>query len=167
MEAIRELALTLFGSGDQGLEIGQMALRALVVYVLALALVRLGDKRFIGENSAFDFMMAIILGSIVSRAITGNAPFWPTMAASVVLVAVHWALAWVGFRSDRVGTLVKGRPRMLIEDGEIDWDQMRKASIGEEDLLSALRRNGGVEDPGDVTRACLERNGSISVIPRE
>lgn len=166
MDVVRELALTIFGRGEDGLEVWQMALRAVVVYPMALVLVRLGDKRFIGEISAFDFMMAIVLGSIVGRAISGSAPFWPSMAASAALVGVHWAFARVGFHSDRIGNLLKGECRVLVEDGEIDWDQMRKAAIGEEDLRSALRRNGGVRDPREVAYACLERNGKISVIRR-
>lgn len=158
-----ELAL---GIGAQDLNVLQMTLRAVLVYPLALAMVRIGDKRFLGELAALDFLLAIVIGSIVSRAISGSAPFLPCLAAAFALVVLHRALAMVGYRSDRIGNLVKGRPRPLVRDGEVLWDQMRKASIGEEDLLGATRRTAGLASIEDVEQAILERNGQISVIPR-
>ena len=143
-----------------------MVLRALVVYPLAIAIVRFGDKRLIGTTAAFDFLLAIMIGSVISRAITGSAPFLPAIAAGYALVLLHWAFAKLGFHSDRFGRLIKGEPRVLVRDGEIRWDAMRQSSIGKEDLLSGLRRNGNIEAVEDVTCAVLERNGDISVVLR-
>lgn len=152
------------GVGERDLSVLQMTLRAMLVYPLALAMVRLGDKRFLGELAALDFLLAIVIGSIVSRAISGSAPFLPSMVAGFSLVLLHRGLALVGFHFDTIGHLVKGRPRPLVLEGEIQWDQMRKASIGEEDLLEATRRGAGVSSIDDVEYAFLERNGRISVI---
>lgn len=154
--------------GLDGGELGtlQMVLRAVIVYPLAIAMVRLGDKRLIGTSAAFDFLLAIIVGSVVSRAITGNAPFLPSMATGYALVLLHWAFAKLGFHFDRFGKLVKGRTHILVEDGEIRWDAMRQSAIGMEDLLGGCRRNGGVGSVDRVACAMLERNGEISVIPR-
>lgn len=154
------------GIGEEDLNVLQMTLRAILVYPLALAMVRVGDKRFLGELAALDFLLAIVIGSIVSRAISGSAPFFPCMAAAFSLVLLHRGLAMAGYRSGRIGRLVKGMPRPLIRDGEILWDQMRKASIGEEDLLGATRRAAGLRKIEEVEQAFLERNGQISVIPR-
>ncbi|MDX1656480.1 MAG: DUF421 domain-containing protein, partial [Candidatus Competibacteraceae bacterium] len=103
------------------LSLGQMALRAVVVYAVALVVVRLGKKRFLGKNTAFDFILGIMLGSVLSRAITGNSPFFPTLAASVVMVSLHWLFAVLAYHWDLFGIFVKGRPRVLIRDGEIQW----------------------------------------------
>lgn len=167
MEAIRELALTIFGSGDGDLTVWQMSFRALVVYPFLLFLVRVGDKRFLGEISAFDFVLAIVIGSISSRAISGNAAFWPSLAASILLVGLHWVGGLLAFRYDRVAGWVKGWPRTLVEDGKMDLDQMRKAAIGEHDLESALRRRADGIDLEDAALMCLERNGEISVVPKK
>ncbi len=153
------------GIGDENLNVLQMSLRALVVYPLALALVRIGDKRFLGELAAFDFLLVIIIGSIVSRAISGTAPFLPSMVASLMLVLTHRGFARAGYRSDRIGRLVKGSPRQLIREGEVQWDQMRKAAVGKEDLLEAIRHEAGLTAIDEVDEAFLERNGRISVIP--
>jgi uncharacterized membrane protein YcaP (DUF421 family) len=147
------------------LTIMQMALRAVIVYVVALLFVRMGDKRFLGKNTAFDVAVGIMFGSVMSRAITNASDFLPIVVAGGVMLGLHWAIAVVAFRSDEVGVLVKGSERRLVEDGEIRWHEMAAAHIGERDLLGALRQSG-VEDVGRVSSAYLERSGDVSVIER-
>lgn len=103
----------------------------------------------------------------MSRAITGNAPLIPTLAAGLVLVLLHWVLAALAFRSHRFGKFVKGYEHTLIRDGEIDWDELRKTHVSEHDLNEALRNHGKTPDMSNVKSAHLERNGDISVIFRE
>jgi len=157
------------GLSAEGKDLGvmQMSLRALIVFAFAIAVVRLGDERFMGRHTALDVMLGIVFGSVVSRAINGSAPFIPTLVACVVLVALHWAMAAVSFRSSKFGFLVKGPTHQLVNDGKIDWDQMRRTHISENDLREAIRQHGHSDDIGKVNTAFLERNGSISVIPKE
>ena len=157
----------LIGLGAEDLTVWQMALRAIIVYVTAIFFVKIGEKRFMGKNTAFDMILGIVLGSVLSRAVTGNAPFVQTIGAGAVLVGVHWLFSVVSFHSDWFGTLIKGRARMLIQDGEIQWDNMRKSHISRKDLEMALYNTGKVTDPGDVRIARFERSGDISVIPLE
>lgn len=154
---------SILGLDQSSLTWWQMMLRASIVYVAAIAMVRLGEKRFLGKNTAFDVILGIVLGSVVSRAITGGSPFAPIIVAGFTLVALHWIFAFLSFRFDRFGTLVKGSSRTLVEDGEIRWDEMRSSHVSREDLLGALRRNGPVEGPERVREARLERNGEVSV----
>ena len=142
----------------------QMALRALLIYVLALSLVRIGSKRFLSQATAFDIIVAIMLGSILSRAINGSAPLLPTLLASGALVALHWVFAVLAYNTSFFGPLVKGEPRLLIKDGTVQEDQMRAAKLSEHDLEQALRAHS-LQDPSRVRRAYLERDGSISIVP--
>lgn len=142
----------------------QMALRSILVYALALILVRMGSRRFLAQASAFDIIVAIMLGSIMSRAINGSAPFLPTLIASGALVGAHWVLAALAYNTSFLGPLVKGEPRLLIKDGEVQEDQMRAAKLSEHDLEQALHAQS-LRDPSKVKRAYLERDGSISVVP--
>ena len=167
MEEIWEIISQGLGLEVDELALWHMAIRAVVVYVAALAMVRLGEKRFRGENTAFDLILGIILGSVVSRAVTGSAPFFPTLGAGFVLVGLHWLFSVLAFHSDRFGTLVKGSHRTLVKDGEILWDEMQASHITENDLLDALRTQANIADVGEVKEARLERGGSISVIPKE
>ena len=144
----------------------QMALRAALVYVAALALVRVGDKRFLGKSTAFDVILAIILGSVVSRAINSTDAFFQTLVAGLVLVGLHWAMAAIAFHSDSFGTVFKGSERTLVRDGEVLRDALARSHLSERDLAGALRRNASVRDVTEVELACLERSGEISVIKR-
>jgi uncharacterized membrane protein YcaP (DUF421 family) len=155
------------GLENKDINVGQMSLRALIVFVLAIAMIRIGNKRFMGKNAALDVLLGIVFGSMVSRAITGNAPFLPTLVASFVLVLLHWVSSAIAFRSQWFGTLVKGHDSTLIRDGEIEWEAMRKAHLTEHDLREAIRNSGKQSNVREVESAHLERNGDISVIMRE
>jgi uncharacterized membrane protein YcaP (DUF421 family) len=164
MTELKELVSYLLGIGQPDLDVLQMTVRALVVYPLGIAMVHLGDKRFLGGIAAFDFLLAIIIGSILSRAISGSAPFLPSIAASFALVLAHRGFAALGFRWAAFAKVVKGTPRQLVRDGEILWKEMRRSGIGKEDLREAARHHGGTMSLDEVAQAFLERNGEISVV---
>jgi len=164
METIGDLIGRIIGLDAEELNVGQMAVRAIVVYISALLMVRLGEKRFFGRNTAFDFILGIILGSVVSRAINGSAAFFPTLAAGLTLVLLHWLFSVLSFHSDWFGTFVKGNDRLLAENGAILWDAMRRGHLSEKDLMSSGRTQANVDDLEKVKAARLERSGDISVI---
>jgi uncharacterized membrane protein YcaP (DUF421 family) len=144
-----------------------MAVRALIVYVATLLMVRIGEKRFLGKSTAFDIVLGIMVGSVVSRAITGSAPFFPSLAAGLVLILSHWLFAALAFHSSAFATLIKGSDRVLVRNGEIQWEAMRKSHIGENDLKTALRIEAGAEDLSSIKEARLERSGDISLIQEQ
>jgi uncharacterized membrane protein YcaP (DUF421 family) len=142
----------------------QMSIRATLIFIYALLLVRFGGKRVFGKNTSFDIVLGVILGSILSRALTGNAKFLPTLAAAATLVFIHMLLAKLAFRSKRIGHLIKGVETLLVKDGKMQWDAMEKSSITEHDLKEALRSSGSTMDVSKVKAAYLERSGKVSVI---
>jgi uncharacterized membrane protein YcaP (DUF421 family) len=166
-EELQRVVGPILGLNAESLGVGHMLARSVVVYVAAIVMVRIGEKRFLGKSTAFDVILGIILGSVVSRAINSSPQFFPTLAAGFFLVALHWSFAALAFRSDRLGTLVKGSTRTLVVDGEIRWDEMRGSHISKNDLEGALRLNGSTEEISGVEKAYLERNGDISVIKQK
>lgn len=169
LQAVWEQFQILLGLGRDAGEVGaiQMALRTVFVYAFTLAVVRFGSKRFLSKATAFDVIVGIMLGSVMSRAITDSAPFFPTLTVGATLIAAHWLMAALAFRFDWFGTLVKGNSILLIEDGKIQSDGMRQAGLSEHDLKQALRMQNSHTDPAKIRRAYLERSGKISVIPFE
>ncbi len=145
----------------------QVILRALIVFVVTIVMVRVGDKRFLARLSAFDAILGFILASMLARAINGSAPFFPTLGAGFVLVLFHRLLAWVAERSDKFGRLIKGQEDVLIDHGRIIPKTMHRNHISEQDLLEELRLEGKVSDPSEVKRAIIERSGHISVVKKE
>ncbi len=162
IEGLLRLALGL-GLDNKEINVPQMALRAVVVYVVTVAIVRLGKKRFMGRATAFDVILGIMLGSIVSRAITGNSPFLPALAASGVLVGMHWLFSSIALRWHGFGMAVKGHSDVLVRDGRIEQDELRKTHMTEHDLWEDLRKKG-ITRLEEVAEARLERDGGLSVI---
>jgi uncharacterized membrane protein YcaP (DUF421 family) len=156
----------LLGIDAQVLEWWQMVLRAVVIYLLALILVQIGNRRMLGKLTLFDFILTIIFGSVVSRAINGDAPFYSTLAASLMLILLHRAFAMITFHSHRVGLFLKGGTHQLIKAGEIQWDELRRNHISIHDLETAARYEAHVENLRDVQDAYFERSGKITVIPK-
>jgi uncharacterized membrane protein YcaP (DUF421 family) len=100
---------------------------------------------------------------VVSRAVNSTSDILPTLSAGFVLVGLHWAFASLAFRSDRFGNVVKGSTRVRVQEGRIDWEQMRRSHMSRDDLLGTLRAEG-VRDPAEVKEARLERSGEVSVV---
>lgn len=141
-----------------------MGLRALLIYLIGIILVRISTKRIAGKPTTFDIMIVLILGSILSRAVNGDAPMIATIVSTFALVLAHYILSFLTFYFSLAGAFLKGKPTVLIEDGKIHRQNLRNSLISENDLLSALRLKGKAY-PDEVKLAVLERNGEISVIP--
>ena len=167
IQEVLSIMFDVIGVGNDDLTVWQIGLRAFIIYIIAILLVKFGEKRFMGKHTAFDMILGIILGSVLSRAITGNASFFNIIGAGVILVGIHYLFAFVSYYSDWFGSLIKGNARILVKDGEIQWDNMRKSHISKKDLEMALYSNGKVTEPSQVKVARFERSGDISVIPRE
>jgi uncharacterized membrane protein YcaP (DUF421 family) len=121
----------------------------------------------LGKNTAFDVIVGFTLGSVLSRAINGSAALLPTIAASFVLVAMHYLFATLASRFSRFGTWIKGAPRTLIKDGQIQMQAMGRAHISEHDLLQAVRLKTSLTELEQVRQAIMERNGDISITPAQ
>ena len=151
------------GLNAQQLNFWQMGLRAAIVYVAALIMVRIiGDRRFIGKYAAIDVILSIIFGSTLSRGINGTSEFFETLFAGFVLILMHWLFSTIAYHFSVFETQIKGRSRVLIKDGQIRPQVMKSCHITEKDLLSTLRLKQGTDSLDSVERACLERNGDIS-----
>jgi uncharacterized membrane protein YcaP (DUF421 family) len=150
--------------GPDELAFGQMAWRGFIVFIFAIVLVRLGARRLLAQSAGFDIVVAVILGSVLSRSINGQAAFFPTLGVSALLVALHHVMATLAFHSHWWSEFVKGRPRVLVRNGEIDRDQMRRSKFTRDDLDENLRLHGNVGNLAQVAEARLERNGAVSVV---
>jgi uncharacterized membrane protein YcaP (DUF421 family) len=155
----------IIGAEGQDISWLQMSLRATLIFTLGILVVRFAATRAFGKWSALDIILAVIVGSNLSRALTGSAPFLPTMIATAVLVVLHGLLALAAARWSWLSTLTKGASVTLVTNGKVDEAAMRRAGIGLGDLRMALRAQGH-EDLENVRSVSLERNGDISVISK-
>jgi uncharacterized membrane protein YcaP (DUF421 family) len=162
-----ELAIQeIIGPDSEAINWWQMVIRGIFIFMFSLMLARLGDNRIFGKSTTFDIVLSIILGSLLSRAITGNAPFFPTVITTAALVLLHMVLAKMAVYT-HIGKYIKGREQQLIKDGRLLQDAMRKQQITEHDILEAVRQKGRTQALEEVEAAFLERDGSISIITKK
>lgn len=139
----------------------QLIWRALIIFFVALVLMRVGHKRSLARKTAFDTAFIVIIGAILARAINGSSPFFGTIGISCLLVAVHRALAFVASRSHAFEGLIKGRSTDLVEKGERIREEMRRHDITDSDLEEDMHLCGQTSCQ-EIALARLERSGDIS-----
>lgn len=157
----------LFGHDSHSMEWWQMALRAILVFVYLFALVRIGGRRTFGRFAAFDIAAAVMLGSTLSRALTGNSALGPTLVAGAVLIVLHGLFARLAYGVAALRRTLEGKAVQVIRDGQLLRHAMRHAAITEEDLRGALRASTSSEDLSRVRAAYLESSGKISFVRAE
>jgi uncharacterized membrane protein YcaP (DUF421 family) len=169
MNAFQNLFQVLLGPDGKPTELTllNVSLRCGIIFIVGLALVRIGDRRSLSEKTAFDAIFLVLIGSMLSRAINGPSPFFLTIGGAIVLMVIHRAFAFGACKSHGFGKLIKGEPITLVRNGEIDEAQMRKALVSQHDFEEDLRLDGKTEDVSTIQVARLERSGDISFIKKK
>jgi uncharacterized membrane protein YcaP (DUF421 family) len=152
----------IFGSG-QDLAWYQECARAVLIFAFGLALVRLAGRRIFGKWSALDIIVSMMIGSNLSRALTGSAQLWGTLVATLLLVCLHWVLARLASASYSLSQLFEGRDVKLAESGNAREEVLRRYAVSEADLSEALRQ-AGVTEVAATRVVTLEPSGKITVL---
>jgi uncharacterized membrane protein YcaP (DUF421 family) len=169
MDAFVNLWHSLIGPDGQPKELTllQLCVRAFVIFVLGLAMVRIGDRRSLAEKTGFDTLFLVLIGAVLARAINGSAAFLTTVGCAFFLMVVHRIFAWIACRSHAFGKLIKGSEVKLITDGKVDWPALKRHLVSKHDLEEDLRLGAATDDIEKIKAARLERSGDISFIKRD
>ena len=151
------------------MELQELALtsaRAAAVYVLMLVVIRALGKRTVGNFSAFDLLIALMLGDLVDEIIYGDVRLIVGTAAIGTLAGLAAVDEYGSYASRRVRTLVEGTPTVVVRDGELIREGMRAERVNEQDVMAMLRLQG-VQDVREVRLATVETDGELSVLKQE
>jgi uncharacterized membrane protein YcaP (DUF421 family) len=142
----------------------QIMLRTGAVYLLVLVGVRLTGKREVGQMTPFDLVLLLLLSNSVQNAMTGpDTSLLGGAVAAVVLLVMNYIIAEVSGRNRRFRRMVQGSPTLLIHDGKLLLDHLKREHLTVDEVLRALREHGiGCVD--DVTIGVLEVDGSLSFL---
>lgn len=154
---------TLIGPDTGAASVAQLCVRAALLFLFGVLCLRIAGRRTFSRITPLDIIVAIIIGSNISRAMTGKAPFFGGLAATLVVVLLHRLLAMATLRWSPLSRLFKGSPVVLVCDGVIDETALGRHAISRADLDEALRMEQ-VEQVATVRLATLEAGGKISVI---
>jgi uncharacterized membrane protein YcaP (DUF421 family) len=139
--------------------------RTAAIYLIILVGLRLAGKREIGQMTAFDLVVLLLISNAVQNAMVGpDTSLLGGLIAAFVLLIVNTIVAQLRLRSTRLRRLIEGSPTLLVAHGQVLADHLRQEGLDQETLEEALREHG-IADLKDVDMAVLEIDGSISVVP--
>ncbi|HYI61690.1 MAG TPA: YetF domain-containing protein [Acidimicrobiales bacterium] len=144
----------------------EIVLRSVVVFVLLWVLLRAMGKRELAEVTAFELVILVILGDIVQQGVTQEdmSVTGAALAVSTMgLLAVGTSV--VGRRYRAVRPLLEGRPSIVVHDGRILDDVLRRQRIPRAELDEAARKRG-LPDLADVAWGIVETDGTFSFVER-
>lgn len=155
------MQLELFGSGGELLEV---AVRAIIMYVFAVVLLRIFGKRTAMTTASFDLIVTVALGSVLASTIVSTSrPIVHGMLGVAALVAMQWLVSMGVSRSTVIENIVVSPARMLLRDGQILRANLREERLSVEQLEQNIRQSGyGSKE--ELRAAILESSGSVSVI---
>jgi uncharacterized membrane protein YcaP (DUF421 family) len=134
------------------------------IYLFLITLLRVFGRRQLAQLSALDLVVVLLLGSAVETAmIHGDLSLPAGLVSAGTLIVLNRLLTWVFLQSPRLSQLVNGGPILLVHDGRVLDDHLKRVGLTRPDLDAALRGRG-FAGPTGVREAVLETDGSISVV---
>lgn len=153
-----------------GLELSSMELtfwhltiRMLIIYILGIVTLRL-QRQFMTIRTPFTYMLNIIIGSVFANAIIGTVPYLPVLGMAIVMNAITWFIALITFYFPGFEKIIKGKPEILIKDGQIQWQVMRKNLITKDELMDSVHRLTKTNDLSHIKIAYFENSGRITFV---
>jgi uncharacterized membrane protein YcaP (DUF421 family) len=148
------------------ISVSEKLVRSVVVYLFILIAFRFMGKRQVGQLTPFDLVVLLIISNVVQNAVIGpdNSLGGGLLGAAIVLL-LNWGVVEIAFRYKRARRILEATPTLLIHNGQVLQESLRRERVTLDDLLAALRKSGIVE-PAMVRYAVLEESGAISVVPR-
>lgn len=145
-----------------------VVLRAAAIYLILLIIFKIAGRRTLGEITTFDFVLLLVIGEATQQALLGNDfSLTNSFLAIVSLIAIDITLSLIKERSPSFAKLIDGVAMIVVEDGQLLHERVRKARLDEDDILTAAREAHGLERLDQIKFAVLENNGKISIIPKE
>jgi uncharacterized membrane protein YcaP (DUF421 family) len=139
----------------------------LAIYVFLLVLFRFTGNRSLAQITTFDAVLILIIAEAVQEAMIGDDRSMTNAGLLIVtLLGFDVLLSFVSVRSRTFEKVVNDLPTLLIDDGVLLRERMMSVRVSEDDIMENARAHFGVENVDQVKYAVLERNGSITVIPR-
>ena len=159
--------LIFFGNtpGKGGLELILSYTRTIILYLILILVIRLMGKRQIGQMEPAEFVVTMQVANLAAIPMQdGGIPIFSGVIPILTVLGVELVLSALSLKSSKVRKLLCGKPVILIENGNILQQNLKKTRITLDELTGHLREKD-VLDIQSVQYAILETNGNLSVFP--
>lgn len=147
------------------LDLTGIIVRVSVMYVYALALVRISGKQSLGQLTPMDFIVTLIIGDLFDDVFWADVPILEGMVGFATIILVHIFVTFITSRSKSIYLMIASPARLLIEEGRLVQKSLELERIRPEDVQFELRLKGE-EHMRETKEARLEPSGQVSVIKR-
>ena len=143
--------------------LGWVAVKAVLLFAVAVIGLRLAERRTLAQLSAFDFAVAVAIGAIIGRGATAaDTSFATSAVALVTLLVAHRVVTTLRCHS-RVVRLIDHKPRVLVAHGQLQARELARTGLTTSDVNALLRENG-VGDLGQIGYLLYEPRGAVALI---
>jgi len=150
---------------DSWADILRVIIVGAVSYASLVGILRVSGKRTLGQLNAFDFIVTVALGSTLATILlSSDVAYLEGFAALALLAGLQFGVAWLSSRRPGVRGVLTATPAVLVIDGLLQHDELRRNRLTESEVLQAVRSTGS-GDLSSVAAVVLETNGKLSVIP--
>ena len=140
-------------------------IRTIILYLILIAVIRLLGKRQIGEMEPSEFVVTMLVANLAAIPMQdGGIPLFSGLVPILTVLGIELVLSVLSMRSIRLRRLLCGKPVILIENGRIIQENLRKTRVTLDELTGHLREKDVLEIQA-VQYAILETNGNLSVFP--
>jgi len=144
-------------------DVGVHIFRTILMYFIVYGAIRIMGKREIGKLSMFDLVVSILLAEMAAFVIEDtDKPLFHGIVPMLTVLVLQIGIAFIGLRSRGLRLMIDGKPSVLISNGILQRDEMRRQRYNLDDLLQQLREQN-VDEISEVDFAILETTGKLSV----
>jgi len=139
--------------------------RTFIIYAVLVLALRLAGKRELGQMTPFDLVVLLLISNAVQNAMVGSdVSLTGGLIAAGVLISANYGVAAARERVTWFREAVEGTPSVIVSNGKLIAQNMRREGLEEEEVMMALREHG-IDKLEEVRLAVIETDGSISVMP--
>lgn len=149
---------------DSWADLVRIVLVGAAAYVVLVSVLRLSGKRALSQLNAFDFVVTVALGSVLATTLLNTDVSLAEGATALgLLIGLQYLVATISARWPRARNGITSQPVVLLADGRVQYDALKRQRLTESELYQAVRMNG-TGDLAQVKAVILESNGTFSVI---
>lgn len=148
------------------IEVLDVVMRSLVSLIVLFLVTKMLGKKQVSQLSVFDYVIGISIGNFAAEMTTDlQIPYINGIISVFIFGLVAYLVSYLTMKSIKLRRFFMGTPTMLIQNGKILIDNMRKVKLDINDLLEECRTNGYF-DISQIEYALMEANGNLSILPK-
>ena len=144
----------------------KIVLRTFIIYIFLLIVMRVMGKRQLGELELSELITTFLFSEIATTPITNpESSLWHAVLPIIIIASLEMLLSFSVLKIPLLKKMLTGRPSVIVQRGKINKDEMKRARLTIDELISQIRQSG-IFNISEVDYAILEENGKLTVVPK-